>query len=397
MSITDHEQPEPLSRRMKLLTALLCLLVLGAGAALAAYFLATRPTPPQRPPVPLSPLVEAMPVRSGPEHIVIHAMGTVVPARETSIRAEVPGTVRQMSADFEPGGVVAAGKSLLRLETEDFQLAALTRKAALEQAKADLALERGYQEVARHEWEILSREGQATGSPDLALRKPQLAQARARLLQAEAGLAQAELDLRRTTVTAPFTALVLEKNVNLGAHVSTQETLGKLVDVSQYWVEASVPVDQLLWIALPGKDRPGSAADILAPDGSSRARGRVLRLLGDLENQGRMARILVSVPSPLDVRPTPVLLGEYVRLAIWGARLDSVIRLPRAALHDGDTVWTVRDGLLDIRQVTVAWRDHESVLVSGGLSSGDMVVTSDIPAPIAGMSVTLSGQSPSEP
>ena len=206
MSIADHEQPEPLSRRMKLLTALLCLLVLGAGAALAAYFLATRPTPPQRPPVPLSPLVEAMPVRSGPAHIVIHAMGTVVPARETSIRAEVPGTVRQMSADFEPGGVVAAGKSLLRLETEDFQLAALTRKAALEQAKADLALERGYQEVARHEWEILSREGQATGSPDLALRKPQLAQARARLLQAEAGLAQAELDLRRTTVTAPFTA-----------------------------------------------------------------------------------------------------------------------------------------------------------------------------------------------
>ena len=108
MSIADHEQPEPLSRRMKLLTALLCLLVLGAGAALAAYFLATRPTPPQRPPVPLSPLVEAMPVRSGPENIVIHAMGTVVPAREISIRAEVPGTVRQISADFEPGGVVAA-------------------------------------------------------------------------------------------------------------------------------------------------------------------------------------------------------------------------------------------------------------------------------------------------
>ena len=60
-----------------------------------------------------------------------------------------------------------------------------------------------------------------------------------------------------------------------------------------------------------------SAADILAPDGSSRARGRVFCLLGDLENQGRMARILVSVPNPLDVRPTPVLLDKYVRLAMY--------------------------------------------------------------------------------
>lgn len=396
MSIVDYEQQKPLSRPVKLLTALLCLLVLLGGAALAVYFLKTRPTPPQRPPVQIAPLVETMPVKPGTETITVQVMGTVVPARETNIKAEVAGTVRQVSADFEPGGVISAGKPLLRLETEDFKLAVQTKKAALKQARADLALERGYQDVARHEWEILSREGQAVGSSDLALRKPQLAQAQAKLLQAEASLAQAELDLRRTTISAPFTALVLQRNVNLGARVSTQETLGQLVDVSQYWVEASVPVDQLPWVALPAKDRPGAVARITA-NGRERATGHVLRLLGNLEDQGRMARILISVPDPLKAQPTPILLGEYVRLDIEGAQLSDVIRLPRAALRDNDTVWTVRDGLLHIRQVTVVWRDHEDVLVGPGLSSGDLVVTSDLSTPIAGMRVTQNTQPTTEP
>jgi RND family efflux transporter MFP subunit len=304
--------------------------------------------------------------------------------------------VRQVSVDFEPGGVIAAGRPLLRLETEDFQLAVLAKKAALEQARADLALERGHQEVARHEWELLSKEGRAVSSPDLALRKPQLAQAQAKVRQAEASLAQAELDLRRTTVIAPFTALVLQRNVNLGARVSTQETLGRLVDVDQYWVEASVPVDQLPWVTLPAKDSPGAVARIMA-DGQERAEGHVLRLLGDLESQGRMARILISVPDPLQARPAPILLGEYVRLDIESKQLHDVIRLPRPALRDKDTVWIVRDGRLHIQQVAVVWRDHDAVLVSQGLSSGELVVISDLPTPIAGMRVTLSTQPKVEP
>ena len=87
--------------------------------------------------------------------------------------------------------------------------------------------------------------------------------------------------------------------------------------------------------------------------------------------------------------PAPILLGEYVRLEIEGTRLENVIRLPRAALRENDTVWTVRNATLAIRPATVAWRDTDTVLISGGLESGDTVVTSELASPIDGMPVSL--------
>jgi len=97
----------------------------------------------------------------------------------------------------------------------------------------------------------------------------------------------------------------------------------------------------------------------------------------------------ISLPAPLEAEPAPILLGEYVRLEIQGRRLENVIRLPRAALRDNDTVWTVQNSTLAIRRAEVAWRDTDWVLVSGGLASGDTVVTSELAAPIDGMPVTL--------
>jgi multidrug efflux pump subunit AcrA (membrane-fusion protein) len=99
--------------------------------------------------------------------------------------------------------------------------------------------------------------------------------------------------------------------------------------------------------------------------------------------------VQVSLPAPLEARPAPILLGEYVRLEIEGTRLQNVIRLPRAALRENDTVWTVHNATLTIRPATVVWRDTHTVLISDGLASGETVVTSELASPIDGMPVTL--------
>ena len=78
-----------------------------------------------------------------------------------------------------------------------------------------------------------------------------------------------------------------------------------------------------------------------------------------------------------------------MRLEIEGTRLQNVIRLPRAALRDNDTVWTVHNATLAIRSAIVVWRDTHTVLISDGLASGDTVVTSELATPIDGMPVTL--------
>ncbi|MFA7164272.1 MAG: efflux RND transporter periplasmic adaptor subunit [Desulfoplanes sp.] len=381
----------------KIAGILVPLLIIGAGIAGAKYFIDTRPKPKKKPPVTLAPLVNVQKAMFAREQVVVQAMGTVVPARKTVLNPQVSGEVIAVSPGFMPGGILTKGHLLLKIDPRDYELQVRQKKTALVQARAALALEQGQQDVARKEWTLL-RGSKSMDSKDaaLALREPQLAQARAKVDDAALALEQAELDLARTSVPVPFNALILEKNIDLGAQVSTQTTIATLVGTDAYWVETSIPRDRLAWIVIPKAGHgQGSPAVIRSSSGETIRSGRVVRLLGDIEAEGRMARILIQVEDPLLLQQKnsssqPLLLGEYVRLSISGKVLEHVVAMPRDALRDGNTVWIVKgDDTLDIRSVDVAWRDEQVVYLSKGVEPGDRIVLSDIAAPVTGMALQV--------
>jgi hypothetical protein len=174
-----------------------------------------------------------------------------------------------------------------------------------------------------------------------------------------------------------------------------------------YWVELALPVAQLRFVSLPGADgqagSPVRIFDASAWGPGRERRGRVLRLLGDLEPEGRMARLQVEVPDPLALRPEhaglPVLLvGAYVRAELEGPTLDGVVSVDRALLRDGDRIWVMNaSDELEIRPVEVAFRGGERVLVSAGLAAGERIVSSDLSAPVAGMPLRTASESAPEP
>lgn len=397
MIIPECDLRTPMSPRLKIMLLALCLVVLGAGIVVAVRFVQTRPVATKRPPAKIAPLVETMRVQIQTAPVVIHALGNVIPARQTSIRPEVAGVVREVGDGYLPGGVIPAGKTILRLDPEEYLLTMSSKEAELQRARAELDLELGFQQVARHEWTLLQRNGSAIDNPDLALRKPQLAQVTAKVRQAEAAADQARLDLKRTTVSAPFTALVMEKNAEVGTRVTTQDVVAVLVDAREYWVQGTIPVDRLAWINFSGPNTQGSTVLISSQASGASREGKLLKLRPDLESEGRMARFLAVLPAPLETHPAPIMLGEYVRMEIAGKTLENVVALPRAALRDGDTVWTVRNATLEIRPVEVAWRDTEAVLVSKGLFADDMVVTSALSTPVQGMPVTVAADAGNNP
>ena len=128
--------------------------------------------------------------------------------------------------------------------------------------------------------------------------------------------------------------------------------------------------------------------------------GRVIRLLSDLESEGRMARLLVEVQNPLGHDPgetphPPLILGEYVRVDIQGRVLDDVFRIPRTALRDNARIWLANEnGTLEIRSVEPLWRDAEYVLLREGFAVGDRLITSDLTAAVDGMAIRLLADSP---
>jgi len=77
--------------------------------------------------------------------------------------------------------------------------------------------------------------------------------------------------------------------------------------------------------------------------------------------------------------------------SITGRTLNEVIALPRAVLQDNNTLWINRDNTLDIRPVTLAWKDRENVYVASGVTPGEAVITSGLSVPVQGMPLKTEG------
>jgi len=378
------------------LRVLLLLAVLAAGGGVSFYWLTHRPKAHRRPPRPQATLVEVRAVSPGTHTVVVRPLGTVIPAKTIQLASQVSGRVVDVSEELIPGGRFSAGQKILQIEPKDYQLAVRQRACDLAKARSALKVEMGQQSVARREYELLGEEIKPEDE-ELVLRKPQLAAAQAAVEAAEAVLEQAQLDLKRTDVLAPFNAMVRSRTVDLGSQVSVGTALASLVGTDKYWVQVSIPVDELRWVDVPGLGgTDGSPARVYCepawgPDAFRD--GIVERLMADLEPQGKMARLLVAVQDPLELSRAsgprhPLILGSYVRVEIRGRDLPNVVRVPRTALRDGRCVWVMRpDGTLDIRQVKTVWSGNEHVYVTDGLSEGDLLITSDLGAPIQGMAL----------
>ncbi len=281
------------------------------------------------------------------------------------------------------------GETLLKLDPVDYELALTLRKTEVEQAALSYAKELGMQEVARHEWDLIdSREEVSKLQKELVLRKPHLEVAKAALESAKAALRQAELNLERTQIPAPFDAVVLTRSVDVGAQVSAQTVLAQLAGTGEFWVEATLPVDQLHWIDLPsGPKGQGSPAEIsvrTARGGDAVWTGSVLRLKSQLEAKGRLAQLLISIPDPLAPAAdrSPLLLDSHVQVDLLGPDLEEVFVLPRQAIRDGTQVWLMNaENRLEIRPVVLLWGDAERVAVRDGLQEGEQLVISDLPSP----------------
>ncbi|MFO8058270.1 MAG: efflux RND transporter periplasmic adaptor subunit [bacterium] len=376
------------------------LIVLAIGAAVALMLMRTKPQPQRGRQKSMATLVEVMEATPKKDRVVVEAMGTVMPARKITITPQVAGKIKQIHPDLVPGGLLDKGEVLVKIDERDYVAAKDQAWSQVEQAKASLQLEQGMQSVAQREYELMQRmDGNSEANTELALREPQLKQAKARLSSAYASYKKARLNLERTDIEVPWNAVVLTKDTEVGQFVNQQTRIATLAGTDTYWVEATIQSKRLPWINLPGPSgQGGSKATVIYNAGGKdivSLSGKVIKLLADMEPQSRMARLLIEVKGPLEQLKAkgesgiPLLLNSYVRAEIQGKKIEQAYKLPRKALREGDRVWIMNDDKeLTPKDVKVAWKTEEEVLVTSGIETGDKIITSRIISPLPGMKVT---------
>lgn len=378
-----------------LLTLIACVAIIGAGAGATWAIFESEPTAERTNTVRRSAmLVEVERVDAGTFRPRIRAHGVVEPIRSVTLSPRVDGAVTRIAPTFEPGVTVAEGDVLVELDGDDYRIALTDRRAALQQAEAELEIEAGRRTVARDDLALLDGTLPETNRA-LVLREPQQRAAEARVDAARAAVRQAELELQRTDIAAPFDALVRSRDVDLGAQVNAGAALGHLVGIDTYRIVAAVPQAHLRWLTFGDE----TAEDVRIthrtawPEGTER-RGRLTRSLGALEADTRMARVVIDVEDPLartdeNHGKPPLLLDAFVDVELPARALEDVVRLPRAWMRAGDTAWVMQDGELSVRELEITFLDGEYAYVAAGLRDGDAIVTTHLSTVVDGAPLRL--------
>ncbi|MBW1906184.1 MAG: efflux RND transporter periplasmic adaptor subunit [Deltaproteobacteria bacterium] len=372
--------------------------VIVAAVAVAFILISTKEEPPRAEKPLEGTLVEVIQIDASRHEVDLHAKGTVVPAKEIVLQAELGGRVVWQSPELVAGGRFKTDQPMVRIDPRDYQLAVESYRSRVNRAKLDLSIEARRGEVAKREWNAFGEMDVSDEQRALAQREPQLEANRLALKAAQSALKKAQLDLSRATLRAPFNAMVVSENVDTGQLLSPQTAVARLVGTDEYHVQVSVPVASLRSARVRTADAPGSEVKIFQRVGQETIErpGEVIRQLPDLDPGGAMARVLVNIENPLGKRgDLPLLLGSFVDVSIGAQPIADAIRLPRVALRNGRNVYVMNDqDMLEIRDVQIVWTEPDAVLVTGGLGSNERIVTSRIATPVPNMLLRTANPAP---
>lgn len=395
--MTDLKPTYDPSRQKRSENALIAIsavvVILAIAIGIFIFMIKTKPKVQKAPPVHLAPLVECIPAQTISGKARIPVMGTVAPSASIDLKSKVGGEIIYIADEFIPGGHFHKGDIILKIDPKDYDLDIQKKESLLHVAQANLDLELGRQDVARGELDLMEKSsGRTIKDNALALRKPQLDQARAEYESAMADLEMARLNRERTMVRAPFNCLVLSRNTHTGAQVSALASLATLVDTDAYWIEAAVPVDNLAWITVPGPHQTKGSRAVIENHGADQGfTGEVIRISGQLNEQSRLAKVMIRVDDPLGLKSpspaTPLILNDYVKVVIEGKSLGEVFNLPRSLVRDNGQVWVFDQGRLAIRDIHMVWSDDTHVYIDSGLAQGDCVIRSNLSGAVNGMEI----------
>ena len=331
--------------------------------------------------------VEVAVISTGPveETVTNSRAGTVKATRRAKLSPEFGGQVVELP--FREGDRVRKGEILLRLE-DSLQRARLelsrreSEASDAERDRACFSAERAGRELER----VRRLADQQIVSDDLLdeIESAKLAAdaackaAGATAARAKSSVTLARTELEKTILRAPFDGVLAEVTTEVGEWTTPSPPampvppVIDLLDPGSVYVSA--PMDEvdsaLIETGQPTRVTVDSHRDRTF---AGRVR-RVAPYVLDLEAQNRTVEIEVEFQDP--ELASELLPGTSADVEIILETREDVLRLPTAALMEGNRVLLLAASKLEARQVEIGLRNWDYTEIVSGLKAGDRVVSS---------------------
>ena len=305
------------------------------------------------------PIVSVTQVSPVSKQAKITAYGEVTSRNQLAITSQVSGHIVYMSPKLLTGNTFKKGDVLLEIEAIAYQQSLANALVTLADAKLALAQEELNSEQAKQEW---SQSTLATEQASaLVLRKPQLAVAKANVAMANATVAKAEYDLAQTKLLAPFDALVVSKDIQVGSNIQVGTALAQLYDISLF--EVSLPLSNQQWQLLPSDSAllRDIKVELSEESTGNTWSAKVNRFEQHIGSNNRQRALIASVERPIE-SPKPLFPGTFIKASINGKAVEALWKLPASALINNNTVWQVSDDNLLVHLPVRVMFSHDNIV-----------------------------------
>ncbi len=340
---------------------------------------------------------EVIPVETTNAQGQVVISGTVVPYKEVTLSAQIPGTIKYVAGDV--GDSFKAGDVLVAID--DSELRAKRRAAVAQLAQAEAALRNAQVQYNRELWSPQSESpsrmpgmGLPTlfdnvftrnmgdmmgyGNPDierhsdLVARQTGVHQAMSAVEQARSAIAELDAMIRDARSVAPFDGVIMKKYVEVGDTVQPGKPLVDFAHVKYLRIKSDIPA------RLVSNLKIGMVVPAFLDVGREKVEARVAQIYPVADDKHHT--VTVKFDLPVGVKGGP---GMYAEVMIPDNSSTSNDRpkviIPKSAIIGGGSlprVLVVReDGKTEMRVIRPGSPyGKDKVVVLSGLKPGEKIV-----------------------
>ncbi|MBK7628770.1 MAG: efflux RND transporter periplasmic adaptor subunit [Bacteroidales bacterium] len=289
--------------------------------------------------------------------------GTFEPNKETKVSADIQGKINLVLVDI--GSSVKKGEALIQLDNSLLKLQLQTVEIQIEGLEADVK-----------RYRILA---QADAIQGVQLEKTELA-----LKSAHVQKATLMEQINKTTIMAPFSGIVTAKLTEEGAFAAPGIPLLQITDISYLKFTVNVPENELSQFEL--NQIYTLTADVYPETALS---GKVI-MTGSKANMGNSFPVQFSVKNTTDLK---IKSGMFGSVQLKNNSDEKLIIIPASSVVGTNIqpqVYIVNNGKAILKNITISTRFQNKVVVSGGLTRGEVIITNGFINLFDGANVSVS-------
>ncbi|MFH2036778.1 MAG: efflux RND transporter periplasmic adaptor subunit [Candidatus Zixiibacteriota bacterium] len=311
----------------------------------------------------------------------IRGLGQLNSSQPIDIYSEVEGILIPGNVPFKPAQSFKKGDLLLKVDDRQIRLSLKSAKTnflsvlgtILAELKSDYAKE--YSDWKDY-FDNIDIDRPFDELPKTEDKRIQLLLARNNLYNLYFGIQDLEVTLEKHYFYAPFDGSIIATDMRIGATARKGARLGQVVNLEDMEVELQVTIEDISWINI------GDKAILKSDEMQATWSGTVRRIGSSINSRTQTISVFIKLDSKNNLT---VYDGLYLNVEIPGGYIDKAVVIPRQAIYNDNQVYLIKNGLLETRNVTIARKENDNIILSDGLIKGDTVVVELMQGVVPGM------------